>query len=110
MLAHCQIPDSFGAMGNRGVHGQPLRERMLARHYHVDVIPAAQAMIENRQQTISVRRQVHTHDIGLFVDHVVYETGILMREAVVILLPDMGRQQIVQRGDLPAPRQFQTYL
>src|SRR5665648_1141471 len=33
-----------------------------------------------------------------------------MREAVVILLPDVGGEQIVQRGDLPAPGQFQRYL
>ena len=40
----------------------------------------------------------------------VEETGILVREAVVILLPDMGGEQIVQRSDLPAPGQFQCYL
>ena len=33
-----------------------------------------------------------------------------MREAVVILLPDVGGEQIVQRRDLPPPGQFQTYL
>ena len=31
--------------------------------------------------------------------------GILMREAVVILPPDVAGQQVVQRRDRPAPRQ-----
>ena len=40
----------------------------------------------------------------------VEETGILVREAVVVLLPDVGGEQIVQRGDLPPPGQFQGDL
>ena len=35
---------------------------------------------------------------------------ILVREAVVILLPHVGGEQIVQRRDLPASGQFETYL
>ena len=106
------LPDanSFRAMHDRGVHGQPLRQGVFAGHHHVDVMPAAQAMIEDRQQAIGIGRQIHADDVGLLVDHVVEEAGILVREAVVILLPDVGGEQIVQRGDLPAPRQFQRYL
>src|SRR5580704_2073637 len=33
-----------------------------------------------------------------------------MRKAVVVLLPDMGSEQIVERGDLPAPWKFQRHL
>ena len=95
-------------MHDRGVHGQPLRQGVFAGHHHVDVMPAAQAVIEDRQQTIGVGRQVNAHDVGLLVDDVVEEAGILVREAVVILLPDVGGEQIVQRRDLPAPGQFQT--
>ena len=40
--------DAFGAMHHRGVHGQPLRERVFTGHDDVDVVPAAQAVIENR--------------------------------------------------------------
>src|SRR5678815_5962398 len=32
------------------------------------------------------------------------EAGILMAEAIVILAPDVRREQIVQRGDRAAPR------
>ena len=103
------LPDAntLRAMHHRGVHGQPLRQRVFARHHHVDVMPAAQAVIENRQQTIGVGRQVDAHDIGLLVNHVVQEAGILVREAIVILLPDVRCKQIVQRRDLAAPGQFQ---
>ena len=106
------LPDanSFRAMHDCGVHGQPLREGVFAGHHHVDVMPAAQAVIKDRQQTIGIGREVDAHDIGLLVDDVVEETGILVREAVVILLPDVGGEQIVQRGDLPAPGQFQRDL
>ena len=97
-------------MHHRGVHGQPLRQGVFARHHHVDVMPAAQAVIEDRQQTVGIGRQVNAHDIGLLVDHVVEEAGILVREAVVILLPDVGGEQIIQRRDLPPPGQFQRYL
>ena len=36
--------------------------------------------------------------------------GILMREAVVILPPDVAREQVVQRGDRPPPRQPARHL
>ena len=31
------------------------------------------------------------------------ETGVLVAEAVVVLPPDMGSKQIIQRSDRPAP-------
>jgi hypothetical protein len=63
-------------------------------------------VIENREQAIGIRRQIDAHDTGLFVDDVVEEARILMGEAVVILLPNVGGQEIVQGGDLPAPGKF----
>ena len=83
---------------------------MFSRNYHVHIVPAAQAVVKNRQQAVGVGRQVNPHDIGLLVDDVVEEAGVLVGEAVVILLPDMGSQQVVQLRDLPAPRQLQRYL
>ena len=102
--------DAFRAMHDRRVHRQPLRQRVLAGDHHVDVVPAAQAVIEDRQQAVGIGRQVDAHDVGLLVDDVVEEAGILVREAVVILLPDMGGEQIVQRRDLPAPGQLRRHL
>lgn len=36
----------------------------------------------------------------------IQETGVLMREAVVVLLPDVGGKDIVQRGDILPPGQL----
>jgi len=53
------------------------------RNHHIDIVPAAQAVIHHRQQTVGIRRKIDAHDIGLLVDDVVEEAGILMGEAVV---------------------------
>ena len=70
----------------------------------------AQAMVERRQQAVGIRRQVNPDNVRLFVDHVIEEPGVLMRETVMILLPDVRGQQVIQRSDFPAPWQFQRDL
>ena len=102
--------DPFRAMLDGGVHGQPLGGIVLAANHEIDVVQAAQAMIHGRQEAVCVGRKVDAHHLGLLVDDVVDESGILVREAVVVLPPDVGGQQVVQRGDLPPPRQFQAHL
>jgi hypothetical protein len=77
---------------------------------HVDVMTALQAVVHHRQQAVGIGRKVRPHDFGLFVHHVVDEAGVLMGEAVVILAPDMRGQEVVQRGDLPSPRQVRRDL
>jgi hypothetical protein len=47
-------------------------------------------------QTVRIGLQVKAHNIGLFINDVVEEAEILVRKAVVILLPDVGGEQIVQ--------------
>ena len=83
---------------------------MFARDHDVDVMAAAQAVVHHRQQAVGIRRKVNAHHLGLLVHDVVDETGILVGEAVVILPPDMRGQQVVQRGDLPPPRQARRDL
>ena len=90
-------------MLDRLVHGQPLRRRLLAGDDDVDVVAAAQAMVGHRQQAIGVRRQIDPDDFRLLVDDVVDEAGVLVAKAVVVLPPDVARQQIVERCDRPAP-------
>src|ERR1700676_1333215 len=96
-------PDAFAAVLDRPVHRQPLWRRMFARHHYIDVVTAAQAMIHHRQQAIGIGRQVDPHDLRLLVDYMVEETGVLMRETIVILSPDMRTQQVIERRDLAAP-------
>ena len=55
MIVAGPVPDadSGGAMVDRRFHFKPLQGRLLARNDHVDVIPAAQAMIGHREQRSS---------------------------------------------------------
>ena len=83
------------------IHIQPLRRGLLAGHDDVDVIAAAQAMIGHRKQSVRVGRQIHAHHVGFLIHHVIDETRVLMAESVVILTPDVRRQQVIQRRDRP---------
>ena len=96
-------PEPGLAVLDRLVHRQPLRRRLLAGDDDIDVVPAAQAVIGDRQQAVGVGRQVDADDLGLLVDDVVDEPGVLMAEAVVVLPPDVARQQVIQRADRPPP-------
>jgi hypothetical protein len=87
------------------VHRQVVEGGLLARDDHVDVVAAAEAVIADREQGVRVRGQVDTDDLGLLVHDVVDEAGILMREAVVVLAPDVRGEQVVERGDRAAARE-----
>ena len=82
-------PRAPGAVQDRGVHVQPVLGRLLARDDHVDVVPAAQAVVGDRQQRVRVRRQVDPDHLGLLVDHMVNEARVLVREAVMVLARSM---------------------
>ena len=104
------MPRPCGAVLDGLVHGQPLRRRLLARDDDVDVVAAAQAVIGHRQQRVGVRRQVDADDLGLLVDDVVDEAGILVAEAVVVLPPDVRAEEVVERGDRPPPGDVVAHL
>jgi len=44
-------------------------------------------VVGDRKQTVGVRGQVHAHDLGLLVDDVVDEPGVLVAESVVVRPP-----------------------
>ena len=71
-------PGAPGAVQDGGVHVQPVGAGLLAGHDHVDVVPAAQAVVGHRQQGVGVRRQVDPDDLGLLVHHVVDEARVLV--------------------------------
>ena len=96
--------DAARAMGDRVVHRQEVERGLLAGDDHVDVVAAAQAVVGDREQAVRVRRQVDADDLRLLVDDVVDEPRVLMGEAVVVLPPHVGGQEVVQRGDRPPPR------
>ena len=60
-------------------------------------------MVHHRQQRVRVRWQVDADDLGLLVHRQIDEAGILVRKAVVVLPPDVRRQQVIQRRHRPSP-------
>ncbi len=67
-------------------------------------------MISDRQQTVGIRRKIDADDLGLLVDNVINEPRVLMAEAVVVLPPDVARQEVVQRADRTPPGNVAAYL
>ena len=86
-------------MLDRRVHVQVLQVLLLVADDDVDVVGALQAVVGDRQQAVDVGRQIDAGDLGALVDHHVEEAGVLMGEAVVILAPDGGGDEQVERGD-----------
>ena len=91
-------------MLDRRIHVEPLGRRLLAGDDDVDSVPTAQAMVGDIKEGIGVGRKVDPHDVSLLVDDMIDKSGILMAEAIMILAPDMRRQQIIERSDRPPPR------
>jgi hypothetical protein len=81
---------------------------VLAADHDVDIVLAAQAMVHYRQEAVGVGREVDPDNFRLLVDDMVDKPGVLVREAIVVLAPHVGGQQIVQRGDLAPPRHFRA--
>ena len=96
----------MSAMPDRLVERQPLWRRLFAGDDDVDAVLGAQAIVGDPQQGVGVRRQVDPHRLRLLVDEVVDKAGVLVAEPIMILLPHMRREQVVQRGKRPPPRDF----
>ena len=79
--------DTLCAVGNRSGHGQPLRRGMFPCNDHVDVMATPQAVIHHGEEAVRIRRQINPHHPSLFVDDMINEAGVLMRESIVILSP-----------------------
>ena len=79
---------------------------MLGGDQYVDIITAADAVVKAAQQTVGIRRQIQADNVGLLVGNVVQEAGVLMGVAVVVLLPDIGGQDQIQRCNALPPRQL----
>ncbi|CRK12876.1 hypothetical protein BN1723_009833, partial [Verticillium longisporum] len=95
--------DALGAVLDGLVHGQVLQVVLLVGDDDVDVVGRGEAVVHDGQQAVAVGRQVDAHHVGRLVDDRVEEARVLVGEAVVVLAPDDGRQENVERGDLVAP-------
>ena len=102
------IPDAHAlrAMLNCLIHGQPLEAGVFGRDDDVDVVLALHAVVEAGEQAVCIGREIHTHDVRLFVCDVIEESRILMSKAVVVLLPDVGGENEVQRRNVLPPREL----
>jgi hypothetical protein len=69
------------------------------------LMPAAQAVIGHRQEAVGVGGEIDADGVSFFVDGVVDEARVLMRQAIVILSPHVGSEEVVEGGQLSAPGQ-----
>ena len=83
---------------------------MLAGHDDVHIVPALDAVVEAGEQAVGIGRQIHPHHVRLLVGHMVQKAGVLMGKAIVILLPNVGGQNIVQRGNIVPPGQLVAHF
>ena len=65
---------------------------MFTCYHHVNIMPAAQTMIKNRQQAIGIGWQINSYYICFFIDYMIEKTRILVGKTIVILLPYVRRQ------------------
>ena len=97
-------------MLNSLLHSQPLLSGVLRCNHNVHIVLGTDAVIEYAQQAVSVGWQIHSNNICLLVSNVIEEAGILVSETVVVLLPYVGRKDVVKGCDLMSPRQLGSYL
>ena len=102
--------DALCAVLHRLLHGQPLLAGVLAGHNDIHIVAALDAVVKAAQQAVGIRRQIHPHHIRFLIGHMVEETGVLVSEAVVILLPHIGGEDVVEGGDVVPPGQLAAHL
>ena len=98
--------DALRAVGDGLVHVHVLQVLLLVADDDVDVVRALEAVVGDAEQRVDVGREVDAADVGALVHDDVEETGVLVREAVVVLPPDGRRDQQVERRDRRAPREL----
>ena len=98
--------NALRAVCDGSVHIHVLKVELLVADDHVDIVLATQTMVDYRQQTIDIRRHVYPSHLSPFVDDHINEAGILVSEAVVILPPNSGGNQQVERRDTLTPGQL----
>ena len=80
--------------------------RLLAREDRVDLVRGLVGLLADREQHVGVGRVVDLDDVvvvEVLVQQQVDEAGVLVREAVVVLAPDVAGEQDVEAGDGLAP-------
>lgn len=102
--------DALCAMRDCLLHGEELEVLLFVGHDDVDVVGAAEAVVHCGEQTVGVRWEVDAYNFRALVCDNVQEAGILMSKAVVILSPDCGCEEDVERSNLLPPFDFEALL
>ena len=76
----------------------------------VDVIAAAQAVIDDVEQAIGIGRIVNAGDFAAALQSVVDEAGGLVAETVVIVAPAVASDENIERCERAAPREIDALL
>src|SRR5699024_1611311 len=95
--------DTLGAVFYSLFHRQPLAAWMFGSNDGIYIIFALDTVIKAGEQTVSIRREIHADNICFLVGNVIQEAGILMSKSIVVMLPYIGGQDKVQRGDRLSP-------
>ena len=74
------------------VHVQPLELRLFAAGHDVDVVAAAQTVVEDTQQTITVGRIIDANRFAPSRQGVIDKACGLVTETVVVVAPGMACQ------------------
>ena len=94
------------AVANSGFDIEPLPLGLLTGDDQVDVVRLRRQWSATDSRQCCIGRQIDAHDVGLFTRDMIDEARILVGEAVVILPPDVRREQVVQRGNRLPPREL----
>src|SRR5260221_5512922 len=87
-----------------------MKLRLLIDDYQVEIIMTAEAVVSDREQAVSIRRQVNATTAWLLAHEIVDKSRSLMAETIVVVSPAGGCEQVIQRGTGLAPRNVQTVL
>jgi len=92
LVIGCPVPDSetFGAVLDSGFHVEELQVVLFICDDDVDVVGGAETVVCDGEEAVTVGRKVDADDFGGFIGDDVEESGVLMRETVVVLAPDGG--------------------
>ena len=80
-------------MSERFIEREPLELGLLSAGDDVDVIAAAQAVIDNVEQAIGIGRIVNAGDFAAALQRVVHEARGLVAETVVIVAPRVAGEE-----------------
>lgn len=99
---------TLGTVRNSSLHVEVLQVVLLIGNDNVDVVFAFETMVHDREKAVTVGREVDTDDLGGLVCDDVEETRVLVSETVVVLTPDGGSKENVERGDFGTPFDLET--